>query len=302
MVSAPPSSERPPLPKRVVAVASNKGGVGKTFLATNLAVYLRALHEDLPVSLVALDDQTGIDRMFRLGARDPGAPNLKHALAERNLDRALQLGEYGIQFVPSPPDSGPLRTRARDPRVLRSMIERSAHGGLFLLDCKSDLEELTRSALRAADLVILPVADRASLEEAGKVFELLAKDGGPPGRARILFTLVDRRTRVGRDGRDLHDRLRDEFDQRSWPRFTSHVSRSPRVEALQSGSERSCPVLHEGRGTAVHRQLRELAEELSKSLDLSSLAPALEISPPRSTSRGRGGVKRSLLGGWLGER
>ena len=38
----------------MVAVVSNKGGVGKTTVVTNLAIYLRALHEELPVALVTL--------------------------------------------------------------------------------------------------------------------------------------------------------------------------------------------------------------------------------------------------------
>jgi cellulose biosynthesis protein BcsQ len=41
----------------VLAVVSNKGGVGKTTVATNLAVYLRAMREDLPILLIGLDDQ-----------------------------------------------------------------------------------------------------------------------------------------------------------------------------------------------------------------------------------------------------
>ena len=38
---------------RVVGVTSNKGGVGKTTLATNLAIYARALHEAMPVLALA---------------------------------------------------------------------------------------------------------------------------------------------------------------------------------------------------------------------------------------------------------
>ena len=58
-------------PFRVLTVTNNKGGVGKTTLATNLAVYFRALREDLPVLFLALDDQPLPDRMFGLGGEAP---------------------------------------------------------------------------------------------------------------------------------------------------------------------------------------------------------------------------------------
>ena len=44
----------------VVTVASEKGGVGKTTIATNLAVYLKALHEDLPVTIASFDNHFSI--------------------------------------------------------------------------------------------------------------------------------------------------------------------------------------------------------------------------------------------------
>ena len=109
----------------VLAVASNKGGVGKTTVATNLAIYLRALHEELPVLLVGLDDQSIIDRMLRLRAPGPDEPNLKHGWAERNFRRVLQLGQYGIHFVPTPPDTGPLKTRGSS---VRSCARRTTPG------------------------------------------------------------------------------------------------------------------------------------------------------------------------------
>ena len=64
-----PSLQPADRPFRVVTVASNKGGVGKTTIALNLAVYLRALREDLPILVLGLDDQSLLERMFAL---EPG--------------------------------------------------------------------------------------------------------------------------------------------------------------------------------------------------------------------------------------
>ena len=295
-----------PLPRgKVVSVVSNKGGVGKTTVATNLAIYLRALHEDLPVTLVTLDDQSIVERMFRVTPADAEAPNLKHGWSERCFDRVLVLGQYGIQFVPPPPDTGPLKSRAQDPRTLARILAATSFGGVWLLDTKSDLEELTQNALFASDLVILPVADHASFEEAGKALARMARDGGRPERGRVLLTLVDRRTRVDDEKRDLEARLAAAVDAEGWPRFETSLSRSPRVEALNSATGTPRSILHHARGTAIHRELRELAEEVGKLLDLGAPeAPLARARTPagREPQRSlvdeiRGALLRSLRGG-----
>jgi cellulose biosynthesis protein BcsQ len=202
---------------RVLAISSNKGGVGKTTLAANLAIYLRALCEDLPILLVGLDDQRVVDRMFALRPPQPGDANLKHAWARRSLADAIQLGQYGVHFVPSPPDVLLLKARAEDPGILRRMLAATEWDGLVVLDTKSDLEALTRNACHAADRILVPVCDWSSLEEAGKSFELLQRGQIGTERARIVLTLVDRRTRVSEAGRPLAARLRDEVLRRCWP-------------------------------------------------------------------------------------
>jgi len=286
----------------VIAVASNKGGVGKTTVTANLAIYLRALHEELPVAVVGLDDQSILDRMFRLGPEGAPPLTLKHGWAEHSLDRVLRLGQFGIHWVPPPRDTEPLKARAEDPRTLQRILAHTHFSGLVLIDTKGDLEALTRNALVAADLVIIPVADRASLEEAGNVFDGIERLSPASSKGRVLFTLVDRRTRVDAQGRDLHDRLVAEAEERGWPRFVTYLSRSPRVEALNSAGGRPGSVLHQARGTAVHRQLRELAEEVGKLLDLGATprrpAPPAERAEPHGRSVSlKGFLLRGLSGG-----
>ncbi len=275
----------------MIAVASNKGGVGKTMVATNLAITLRALDEDLPILLITLDDQSATERMFRIGERPAGARTLRDAFVQRSFAGCMELGEFGVHFVPAADDLEALKVRAAEPLSLKRMLDASGWQGLVILDTKSDLEALTRSALAACDLAILPVADRTSLEEAGRAFELLGQHGGRRGRGRVLFTLVDRRTKLDAEGKDLFERLAEKAEARGWPRFTTFLSRSPRVEALISGRKRPRSILHEARGTLVQKQLRELAEEVRKLLALGEEHET--VAQPAATESDRRQAARS---------
>jgi len=262
----------PPAPARslVLAVSSNKGGVGKTTVAANLAIFVRALREDLPVLIVGLDDQLVLDRMFALRPLLPGEGNLKHGWAERSLARVIQLGQYGVHFVPSPPDLTLLKARAEDPRTLRGILAATEWPGLVILDTKSDLEALTLNAYHAADRVLMPVADWSSLDEAAKEIAILERAKLGVDRARVILTLVDLRTKLEGAGLHLVDRLLDEIERRGWPCYTTHLSRSPRVEVLNSGHAAPLSILHHARGTIVHSQMRDLAAEVLADLGLAA--------------------------------
>jgi chromosome partitioning protein len=202
----------------------------------------------------------------------PGEGNLKHGWAERSLARVIQLGQYGVHFVPSPPDLTLLKARAEDPRTLRRILAATEWPGLVILDTKSDLEALTLNAYHAADRVLMPVADSSSLEEAAKAIAILERAKLGSDRARVVLTLVDLRTRLEGEGLHLVDRLLDEIERRGWPCYATHLSRSPRVELLNSGHAAPLSILHHARGTIVHSQLRDLAAEVLADLGLA--APA----------------------------
>ena len=155
----------------------------------------------------------------------------------------------------------------------------------MILDTKSDLEALTLNAYHAADRVLMPVADWSSLEEAGKAIAILERAKLGVDRARVVLTLVDLRTKLEGEGLHLVDRLLDEIERRGWPCYTTHLSRSPRVEMLNSGHAAPLSILHHARGSIVHSQMRDLAAEVLADLGLA----APETRPRRPAGLARAG-------------
>lgn len=256
-----------PSPFQVVTVTSNKGGVGKTTIAANLAVYVRALREELPILYVNLDDQRMPERMFGLEPEGAEA-TVADALRAGDLRPAARLGQYGIHYVPTSREISDLKREIVDPLYLQRVLVRTGWRGLVILDTKSDFEILTRNAIAASDLVIVAVSDEAALYEARRVYDLLERWGQPRERARVLLSLIDRRIRY-RDGDDsdmlslLVSRIRNE----DYPLFETFFSRSPKVESLYTNPEgRALSILHGAKDSAAHGQMRHLADDVMKAL------------------------------------
>ena len=253
----------------VVAVVSNKGGVGKTTVATNLAVYLRALREDLPILLLGLDDQDVIERMFALEPRDADAPDLLDALRARALAPAIRLGQYGVHFVPPSRALAAAEASLDEPLALRALLDESDWPGVVVIDTKGDLGILTQAALAASDLALIVVADQSSLDQAERIHALLDRFGKPRAQAPILLSLVDRRVKYRSDEEaDILALLLAEIRSRGYPCFESFLSRSPKVESLHTNRERRrLAILHGAPGSLVHRQMSHLAMDVVRAIE-----------------------------------
>jgi cellulose biosynthesis protein BcsQ len=64
----------------IITLSSEKGGVGKTPVATNLAIYLKALCEDLPVTIFSFDNHFTVDRLFRIRKESANKKDILHLI------------------------------------------------------------------------------------------------------------------------------------------------------------------------------------------------------------------------------
>ena len=266
----------------VVTIASEKGGVGKTTIATNLAVYLKALREDLPVTIASFDNHFSVDQMFALGPRPENS--VADILSGGLTDDLAVLGQYGVQYIAS---SRRMQPPSHAPHWLRQSVHSASLPGILILDTRPILDWFTEAALLAADLVLAPVKDRAALVNAGALRQVLTAVERAD-RLWLLPSLVDTRARLNAEVR-VHDFLAYAARERDYQVMDIYISKSPKVESLASGFS-SCirPILTHARNTAVHGQLKQLAEfVLSKFDDEPSLGSSSRANAvaPQDTKR-----------------
>jgi chromosome partitioning protein len=246
----------------VITISSEKGGVGKTTLATNLAIYLKGLQEDLPVTLFSFDNHFSVDKMFRIGRGDgSGGRDVSQLLTgEKQAEDLLEIGEFGVQFIPSHRELPYYRQQVAGVDLLAKALARSSMGGVVIVDTRPDMDIFTQNAIYAADQVIIPVKDAPSLENCRHIFDCAESHGLARKKIMILPCLLDARVRFDGPFKNLFELIRAYSINRGYRCFKGYIAKSPKVEALNTNPQgKIYPVITHGRGTEVHQQFSYLA-------------------------------------------
>ena len=196
---------------RVIAVANQKGGVGKTTTVISLGAALAQQgHKTLIVDCDPQANTTG-----GLGfQRDPSRRSLYHGLLLDAPPETLIInaGIDGLHLIPSEKNlvgaTVELADKAEREHLLRRRIEPLRDKFEFiLLDCPPALDLLTLNALVAADSVLVPVqCEYFALEGVSELLNTLIRirraHNTQLAVEGILLTMYDERTNLSHQVRD----------------------------------------------------------------------------------------------------
>jgi chromosome partitioning protein len=242
----------------IYALANQKGGVGKTTTAVNLAACLAEAGE--PTLVVDLDPQANATSGLGL-LPEPAAAELLDGAPFDSVVRKTQF--TNLDGVPASPDlagsAAELGRRGASERYLAEALgpARSRYAFIFV-DCPPSLGPLTVNALAAADRVLVPVqAEYYAMEGLAQLLQtisaLRARLNPDLALAGVVLTMVDGRTKLSADvAAELERHLGDLL-------FHARVPRSIRLAEAPS---HGLPVIHYDRRSAGADAYWDVANEL----------------------------------------
>lgn len=217
----------------VIAIANQKGGVGKTTTAINLSAALAM--SDKKVLLIDLDPQANSSLTFIDHA------SIDHSIYEMLIDSEVDGADFtkptslpGLDILPSTISlaklEGKLLGEFDAPFRLKDRIEKLIKKyDYIIIDTPPTLGLITVNALVASDYLIVPIQPSYfALEGTDDLLETVEKVRARPNPnlqvLGVLITLLDKRTTLAKD---IQDQIRQVFGDKV---FRTVISKSVRLE------------------------------------------------------------------------
>jgi chromosome partitioning protein len=273
---------RAPFPKmKIVAIANQKGGVGKTTTAVNLGAALA--ESGKRILIVDLDPQANATSSFGLqGVEDVSL--YEPLLGEASItEKILPTRREGLFIVPADLDMAGAEVEiARMPNHLTRLAEtlKPLHTDqtfdFVFLDCPPSLGILMSNALAAADELLTPIqCEYFALEGLVKIVRLIEQvlDSGANERLElggIVMTMFDARTNLSQQ---VVADVRKHFGERV---YETVIPRSVRLSEAPSFGK---SILEYASSGPAARAYRALAREFMKRHGSPAIARELSHTP-----------------------
>ncbi len=252
--------------RTVIALANQKGGVGKTTTAVNLAAFLA--DSGLSLLLIDLDPQGNATSHLGLDKRS-AQPNVYHLLrgdapAERCV---LATRRHGLKVIPSNPELAGIEMElavepGRETRLKSALASLDETFDLVLIDCPPGLGLLSVNALAAADRVLAPIQCEyfalEGLTQLQETVHLVRRRLNPSLKLwGIVMTMYDGRTNLAvQVVREVHAYFSDIL-------FDTLIPRSVRLSEAPSYG---MPIADYDPSSKAAQAYRRLAEEVVQRL------------------------------------
>ena len=265
------------MPSKVIAVANQKGGVGKTTSAVNLAACIAAVGQR--VLLLDLDPQANATSGVGF-EKVEGASAYRPLLGEGSLLEKVQPTAFErLEIIPGEVDmcGADIELPRAENHLFRlagilQPLAASDRFDLILVDCPPSLGVLTLNAFATADAVLVPLqCEYYALEGISMLNRVMAQlhDGVNPRLELlgVIMTMYDSRTKLSQQ---VVSEVREHFGDRV---FETMIPRSTRLAEAPSFGK---PIIHYDKYSSGAAAYELLAQEvLSRVEKIGTSAPAV---------------------------